>query len=813
MRFLKWAVLIALVLIVVVTALYLRRDAVARELANTLLSDSELEVIDVTVQSLGTERLEFSTLVVESLSGNRYEVSGLSVPVSVDDDELSLISADTVVVIQSVVDRVLPALSPSMQTVFELPGELGDYEVRIASVVVPNVPELLDVVWTTTGDNQELAFDVDSIRVDAHVVSIDGTHQIAVASSDNVLRALLSAELRDDSYHLDGIASIKTSAWLPTLRSLNLLPDGLAELDTELRGPVDVSIDEGYPGWIEFSSTLEPQRESTAVYAPDEQTTIRISTPTMSPLTASFNYPTMEWTVEADNAESTVDFDGSRVPLGLSSINCRSGIHCTMTATIDGENLEWSDYYVDHAIVSTTLTVEISDTTSVTFPSQNSIELTGLRIGELEAAAARVTAFSGTELVVGESNWSSSIANLELIVEDFTVAEQLLASGPISFADLEIMDSGDSVDTKVAMQTGSNGTLDGMLVSLPGFEGAVSLRDERMTSSLQLIDGTDALSADIELVRDLRSGAGAISVQNGHISFSNSRLSDFTAGWPHDWDIIGGTVGVDLSLDWYSSDAGTTYSGTMSSDFESLTATYDDYAVIGLDANVAATMDSSAGIEIAPMSVSARLIDVGLPIENVTADVTVDAVDTAVDVDNLSLETLGGRITADPFRYTAGAESNELMLHAHSIQLELMVGLADFDDVDASGTISGELPVTLHANTVTIAGGRFESEAPGGVVRYGGADSTAPLPEPDDYLGIATRALSNFEFETLTSDVEYTEEGDMKLQMTLRGINPDLDPTQPIILNLGVDNNIPQMLKSLRAIRSIEDILQEQTAR
>ena len=66
--------------------------------------------------------------------------------------------------------------------------------------------------------------------------------------------------------------------------------------------------------------------------------------------------------------------------------------------------------------------------------------------------------------------------------------------------------------------------------------------------------------------------------------------------------------------------------------------------------------------------------------------------------------------------------------------------------------------------------------------------------------------------DSLTASVDYTEDGDLKLGMRLEGINPDRDPNQPIILNLNVDNNIPQMLRSLQAVRSIEDILERRTA-
>ena len=75
--------------------------------------------------------------------------------------------------------------------------------------------------------------------------------------------------------------------------------------------------------------------------------------------------------------------------------------------------------------------------------------------------------------------------------------------------------------------------------------------------------------------------------------------------------------------------------------------------------------------------------------------------------------------------------------------------------------------------------------------------------------GSVSRTLENFQFEELTSEVHYSEQGDLKLQMRLTGTNPDVDPDQPVILNLGIENNIPQMLRSLQATRSIEELLEQ----
>ena len=57
MRAIKWTVTVVVVIAIIATALYVRRDYVARELANSLLSDTELEIAELSVGSLGTDRM------------------------------------------------------------------------------------------------------------------------------------------------------------------------------------------------------------------------------------------------------------------------------------------------------------------------------------------------------------------------------------------------------------------------------------------------------------------------------------------------------------------------------------------------------------------------------------------------------------------------------------------------------------------------------------------------------------------------------------------------------------------------------------
>jgi hypothetical protein len=220
-------------------------------------------------------------------------------------------------------------------------------------------------------------------------------------------------------------------------------------------------------------------------------------------------------------------------------------------------------------------------------------------------------------------------------------------------------------------------------------------------------------------------------------------------------------------------------------------------------------VDSTAHPAIDPATITVELVDVGVPITNIKAEVTLDVVELAARVDALSGAVLGGRFSIDPFTYSADAERNNLQVRIEHIQPQFMVDLAEFEQLKITGTMSGMLPVTLLGTAVRIDNGRMSNDPPGGVIRYKGAATAAGA---NAQLSVVTGALSNFVYDSLTADVDYTENGDLKLGMRLKGINPDRDPTQPIILNLNVDNNIPQMLRSLQAVRSIEDILERRTA-
>jgi len=275
---------------------------------------------------------------------------------------------------------------------------------------------------------------------------------------------------------------------------------------------------------------------------------------------------------------------------------------------------------------------------------------------------------------------------------------------------------------------------------------------------------------------------------------------------PKNWDVAAGRVSLGADLNWVAENDGYQVSGNTRVGLEDITGFRDDTAFTGLTTQLSAKIDTQTGHNFQSTALSLDLLDVGLPISEIEANFQIGADLSSVQVDMLSMQLLGGILRTDPFNYSMEVKTNTLLVRLESIQLSLMKSLAEFDSIDIEGSVSGILPASITDGAIAIDNGRLESEDPGGAIRYRASNAGTE----DSQLGLVTRALSNFEYETLTSDVTYTEDGNLLLSMRLEGVNPEMDPTQPVVLNLNVENNIPSMLRSLQATRSIQEIVEKQ---
>jgi hypothetical protein len=484
------------------------------------------------------------------------------------------------------------------------------------------------------------------------------------------------------------------------------------------------------------------------------------------------SYPSLLWTLDVRRLQGTLRFDdGTEVRTTLSDMECRAGMQCTLRAAARAGPVAW---------------------------------------GDLRATAIDVTEATGVTLGVEASGWSAEIERLDVTVEELRPAERLLVSSSLVVSNLDLADGLSSITAEFRSSPGAGRLQYGDIqFAVPGAQGTVRLVGGAVASSLQLFDKSRSLSAGIDLGYDLAAERGSARIRDAVVDFGRRKLSQRVIEWPYPWDVIAGAWSIEADIDWEMAKDGAQYRGSSTHRLEGLAGIYNDIGMAGMGTSLRADIDSAAPLAIYPAMIRVDLIDVGVPIRNIIADVALDIASSEAKVNEVSGEALGGRFSIAPFKYLYKSERNDLQVNLEHVQPQFMVDLASFEKLKITGTMSGMLPVTLVEGAVRVENGLLTNDPPGGVIRYGDDAAAAS----NSQLAMVTGALSNFVYDSLTARVDYTEAGDLKLGMRLKGVNPDRDPTQPIILNLNIDNNIPQMLRSLQAVRSIEDILERRTAR
>jgi hypothetical protein len=630
-------------------------------------------------------------------------------------------------------------------------------------------------------------------------------------TAGQVLSLMLSIRRTPGGFSIDGPMTVQLAPWLPILHALAILPERLVALDAGMTGSVAADLHDAADVPANLQSDLTVDDTLVATYALSDDSAIEIRNTGPDRVSFHLAYPSLEWTAEIPQSTLRVSAAGFiDVPVSLGELSCRSGVLCGMRVSGDQYAMTIGDTRIGNLQFAGSLEVIFTEETRVTFSPDFNVRLDRVESTAVTVASLGISLASAATLQVDDSGWRASVEKLDVLLEGARDRDTLLATLPVTLTSLRIDNQSQYMESRFDIAAGSAAiSWNGKGLVAPGAAGKFLLDDGVATTSFELSDSAGALSAHVAGRYEIAAGQGALAVRDARLLFDQQALSARLLEWPYPWDLVSGAWTTDMQLDFAATDDDWTYGGTVTQGFSSLAGHYNDIVFKGLDANLSASISSETGIAVSPSSLALALLDVGIPIEQLSAAFAVDVPGQALAVTDLSMTTLGGRIQADPFRYALRKDSNDIMLRPQSIQLQFMVDLAEFEDLELSGSISGVIPVTISGKTITVTGGRLESDAPGGVIRYRSGVATDAA--GNEGINLVSRALGNFQFDSLTSDVDYTEAGDLKLQMRLSGINPDMDPTQPVILNLGVENNVPQLLRSLQATRAIEDLLRNKS--
>jgi len=408
LRIAKYLALIFLVLAIVAAVIHQQRESIARKIANAALSDQGITATVLSIDTLGTDQLVLSYVLLEQDDGTRYEIFGLSFPLSFPSVRPESISIEQVIMTPAHTASGPTPLARLLQSFLQLPDSVPNTEIVISSFSMPDAPTVENIVWQSVDQRQHVAFSIHSVEYDIDVNRVsEDHHQVAVnaavGDSSPAYSSTLSVHHSDTGFSIEGVSAVDLAPWLPVLQSTGILSGDIesiaAKLDSQLQ--IDVYYDEART--VLASASLSMAGNMIADYRVDDDSSIRLQASSSESLQVSIEYPSLQWTAAVGQIDMLVTIDaGSDVTVQLIDLECRSGIHCTVQSFLDAAPLEFESATVASAKLSASLVIDDNETTRVAISPDFRLQLSAIETQDVSVASIRATLLSPLHLTIDD---------------------------------------------------------------------------------------------------------------------------------------------------------------------------------------------------------------------------------------------------------------------------------------------------------------------------------------------------------------------------------------------------------------------------
>ena len=310
------------------------------------------------------------------------------------------------------------------------------------------------------------------------------------------------------------------------------------------------------------------------------------------------------------------------------------------------------------------------------------------------------------------------------------------------------------------------------------------------------------------------SGEATFTLGELDLSPSGSRLSSFIAPLPFEADLLDGTINMEGNVSWRSDATADAWipSGQVRLQLDNLAGFADKIVFAGLTATSVWDLreDQSVATQ-APFLLSIRELDPGIPLFNLQSSVSVDTANHLIHLLSPHLQVFGGTASTDsvfielPDEDMPAVPGDVFIVDINAVDVAQVLSLSAYQQVGATGIISGSLPVRLYGLTALIEGGQLSASAQGGSIRYDQDQSASG----NQNLDLVYQALEHYQYDSLSAGVDFDELGELSLSLQMQGQSPNVGQGQRINLNLNISDNIPALLQSLQAADNIAERLQD----
>lgn len=322
-----------------------------------------------------------------------------------------------------------------------------------------------------------------------------------------------------------------------------------------------------------------------------------------------------------------------------------------------------------------------------------------------------------------------------------------------------------------------------------------------LSGTLALNDRSGVMTVNGQLKHNLDSGRGTFNSQLQTLKFRQSEiyLPKLFMSWTYPFDLFAGQLEMSSTLSWDTSQEEVMARLQGRVQLNDVGGFYESNLFYGL--NTELTVDAPlADLKVVAKQFTIDSLDAGIPVKNVTFSLqsTLDK----LQVNDFQAELLGGLVSQKNAIYDLNLDENELLLQLHNIQLSEVLALET--GIEGVGVLDGQLPIKITTDGFTMALGRVQARSPGGIIKYQGGQALSSA-AANVGVAFAIDALHNFHYEVLDIKVDYAEDGQLQLETTLLGRNPDLAEQRPVRFNINIQENIPALIKSLKLSQNIGD--------
>ncbi|RJG49961.1 intermembrane phospholipid transport protein YdbH family protein [Motilimonas pumila] len=197
-------------------------------------------------------------------------------------------------------------------------------------------------------------------------------------------------------------------------------------------------------------------------------------------------------------------------------------------------------------------------------------------------------------------------------------------------------------------------------------------------------------------------------------------------------------------------------------------------------------------------------LNIGVPVSVIKSDWLLRQGDIKVSQFNGFL--LGGSVSLSDFEpFKLGMTK----VHFAGIQLAALMDYGQLPGAQATGLLDASIPLLNETDGFHIYDGQISARAPGGKITIPPSDAVQSITSTNKGVEFVFKVLENLSYSQLNGKLNYKPSGETDIKVSLVGRSPQISATRPIEFNYSHQENLLQLLRSLRFANELERSLEE----